>query len=84
MFTTAEDPRKVLRQLIKNLWGRFDWAPLKEGNGQWLSQILNREQPGPNGLEDMLTAEHRRCDDLVAESEAAAQEVDRACADALF
>lgn len=84
LFTTAEDPRKVLRQLIGNLWGRFDWAPLKEGDGQWLSQMLRREQPGPNGLEDMLTADHRRCDDLFAEAEAAAQEGDRERAELLF
>lgn len=83
-FTTAEDPRRVLRQLITNLWGRFDWAPLKEGDSQWLSQIVKRERPGPTGLEDMLIVEHRRCDDLFAEAEAAAQEGDQERTELLF
>lgn len=83
-FSTAEDPRRVLRPLVAQLWGRFNWAPLEVGDGHWLSQLIKRERPGPTGLEDMLEEDHRRCDDLFAAAESAAQQGDQQATERLF
>ena len=83
-FITAEPPRKIVRQLTQSIWGQFDWAPLSEDDPQWLSQIVKRTQPGPATLEEMLSADHRRCDDLFAAAESAAQEGDQARCEMLF
>ena len=73
-FTTTADPRGLIRTLLPNLWGQFDWAPLEEGEGRWLSRIVKRSEQGPTGLMIMMKDDHRRCDELFAASEAAAQQ----------
>ncbi len=83
-FLTPDDPRPLIRSLIASHWGRFDWAPLREGGDGWISQIGKRDSPGPNGIFEMLSADHRRCDDLFAAAEAAANDGNLELATDLF
>ena len=83
-FVTPGDPRKVLRQFMASHWGQFDWAPLRAGEGQHLSQLSKRKQQGPHSILDMFGDEHRRCDDLFADAESAAQQGDAALTADLF
>ena len=83
-FITSDDPRHLIRNFIKTFWGRFNWAPLLEESGQFVSMIVKREQPGPNSLEEMFSADHKRCDDLFAEAEGAASAGDQDSAADLF
>lgn len=83
-FITTADPRPLIRNFITAHWGRFNWAPLLEQSGEFVSMIGKREQPGPNSLEEMLSADHRRCDDLFAGAEGAANAGDQESATDLF
>lgn len=83
-FATAGDPRGIVGQLINKYWGSFDWAPLEEGEGGYLSRINKLEQAGPGTILEMFASDHRRCDGLFADAEAAAHEGDGEKAARLF
>ena len=76
LVITAGDPRSFIRQLIRDYWGQFFWAPLSEGNGERHSILSKRDQPGANSILEMLSHDHRRCDLLFADAEAAAAKGD--------
>ena len=77
-FQTSEAPRKLVRRFLESHWGQFDWALLREGNQDYLARITKRASPGPASLVEMMSLDHRRCDDLFAQAESAAQKGDLA------
>ncbi|MBI3992303.1 MAG: hemerythrin domain-containing protein [Candidatus Lambdaproteobacteria bacterium] len=83
-FATPGDPRKLVRDFVAKQWGHFDWAPLRAGDGRHLSQLSKRKQQGPHSILDMFGDDHRRCDELFANAESAAQQGDAALAADLF
>lgn len=74
---TPNDPRKLIRQLVADQWGQFFWAPLSAGGNEWRSQISKRDRQGPIGILEMLGEDHRRCDNLFAAAETAADSGDQ-------
>ena len=77
-FSTAADPRGVIRALMGAHWGHFGWAPLHEGAGEWLAVLTRRSAGPPISLAAMMEEDHRRCDALFAEAEEAARKGDAA------
>ena len=72
ILETGGDPRKLARSLSAQAWGQFNWAPLQAGDGQWRTEVRKRTQSGPQSISAFLGEDHKRCDDLYAEAEAAA------------
>jgi len=72
-IVVSESPQKLLRQLVAARWGTFDWAPLGGGPPSWLADVRKRAEPWNGSLLEFLAEDHRRCDALFAEAEAAAQ-----------
>lgn len=69
---TAGGPQRLVRRLIDEQWGKFDWTPLAEDKGRWRS-VLRRREAAPASLTEFFSADHQRCDALYVEMEAAAQ-----------
>jgi uncharacterized protein (DUF2249 family) len=72
-ITGSADARKLLRSLIAARWGTFDWAPLTGEPARWQADLRKRSAPWDGSLRTFLAEDHRRCDALYAEAEAAAQ-----------
>jgi uncharacterized protein (DUF2249 family) len=70
---TRSRPAALLKQLIAERWGAFDWAPLSERKGAWRSEMRRRSAPAPVALKDFLAADHARCDSLYSLAEDTAQ-----------
>jgi uncharacterized protein (DUF2249 family) len=81
---TAGDPRKLTRRFCDAAWGQFDWVPLQAGDGLWRNEVRKRSRPAPATLSAFLEEDHRRCDGLFAEAEAAALDGDAGRAGDLF
>jgi hemerythrin-like domain-containing protein len=69
---TQGGPQPLVRRLIAEHWGRFDWTPVAEEGGRWRS-VLRRRAAAPASLAEFLAADHGRCDTLYAGLESAAQ-----------
>lgn len=68
------DLRQLLSPLQEEKWGLFNWYPLEEGENHWRVVLTRLQVPAqPRGIEEMFTADHRRCDDLFIQLEEAAQ-----------
>jgi uncharacterized protein (DUF2249 family) len=76
-------PRKLLPCLIGARWGKFDWALVRERDGRWEGRLQKRRAPMSESLSAFLEADHRRCDSLYGEVEAAARAGDAALTQAL-
>jgi len=76
--TATASARKLLRQLIAERWGSFDWAPLTGAQDRWQADLHKRSDPWNASLRAFLSEDHRRCDALYAEAEAAARGADSA------
>jgi uncharacterized protein (DUF2249 family)/hemerythrin-like domain-containing protein len=69
---TAGGPQRLVRRLIAEHWGRFDWTPVAEEAGRWRC-LLRRRETAPASLTEFFSADHERCDALYVAMEAAAQ-----------
>jgi uncharacterized protein (DUF2249 family) len=69
---TQAGPRALVRRLIAEHWGRFDWTPGQETGGR-SRNVLRRRSAAPAGVAEFLAADHGRCDTLFAAVESAAQ-----------
>ena len=72
-FLSKDNPRSVIRELVSTHWGLFDWALLESDASGFLASIRKREQSGPLSLSELMGSDHRRCDELFAQAEQAAQ-----------
>lgn len=77
VLVTSGLPRALLRYLIKTHWRHFDWSPLSLGQPDWRTSLTKRESPAAGTLVAFLGADHARCDALLAEAEAAANDGDQ-------
>jgi uncharacterized protein (DUF2249 family) len=69
---TKGGPQPLLRRLIAEQWGRFDWASVAAEGARWRT-IMRRRDTAPASLTDFMSAHHEWCDGLYARMESAAQ-----------
>lgn len=72
VLVTSGLPRALLRYLIQAHWREFDWAPLVVGEPDWRVGLTKRDSLLEETLVAFLGGDHARCDSLLAEAEAAA------------
>ncbi|MBF0371075.1 MAG: hemerythrin domain-containing protein [Magnetococcales bacterium] len=79
--TAQRDLRPLLNAFQESNWGSFNWFPLKDGPETWLVSVNRLPQPqATRQVREFMTFDHRRCDDLYAQSENAANGGDQATA----
>jgi uncharacterized protein (DUF2249 family) len=83
-IVTRVSPRNLIKRLIAERWGRFDWSPAAADGVLFHSLLRKRERPAEATIEGFLTEDHRRCDTLFADAEAAALAGDLARTRELF
>lgn len=64
---------QAMADFQKQLWGKYNWAILKAGPTVWKGQIAKRkeEESAPRWIGEFMPTDHRRCDKLYADGEAA-------------
>lgn len=72
IITSGEDFFSIIPELQKNLAGAFLWAPLVAGPDTWKGAIWKTSDESLHeSVIGYMTYDHKRCDELYAEAEAA-------------
>lgn len=75
LYMTGDfDLREILKHFQQKHWGAFNWAPLQEGPPSWQVVVTRQSPPKTKrGIEEFLTQDHHRCDDIFIELENTSQ-----------